>query len=69
MIGRINLDVKRAGEPSAGNLHAGFDEAGAGNGVMERNEAPVLWRKPPGTATPRILKLLRQLSTLREEKH
>ena len=27
----ITLDVKHTGEPSAGNLHAGFDEAGAGN--------------------------------------
>jgi RNA-directed DNA polymerase len=27
----ITLDVKHTGKPSAGNLHAGFDEAGAGN--------------------------------------
>jgi hypothetical protein len=59
--------MKRAGEPSAGKLHAGFDEEGAGNGAKDRIEAPALWRKPPGTATPRILKLPRQLSTLREE--
>jgi hypothetical protein len=57
--------MKRAGEPSAGKLHAGFDEEGAGNGAKDRIEAPALWRKPPGTATPRILKLPRQLSTLR----
>ncbi len=30
-IGHITLDVKHTGKPSAGNLHAGFDEAGAGN--------------------------------------
>jgi hypothetical protein len=30
-IGLINLDMKETGKPSAGNLHAGFDVAGAGN--------------------------------------
>jgi hypothetical protein len=30
-IGLINLDMKETGKPSAGNLHAGFDLAGAGN--------------------------------------
>ena len=30
-IGLINLEVKQTGERSAGNLHAAFDEAGAGN--------------------------------------
>jgi hypothetical protein len=29
--GPITLDVKRAGKRSAGNLHAAFDVAGAGN--------------------------------------
>jgi hypothetical protein len=40
-IGPITLDVKHTGKPSAGNLHAGFEVAGAGNqlyGAM----APVL---------------------------
>ncbi len=32
--GHINLGVKRSGERSAGNLHAAFDEAGAGNATM-----------------------------------
>ena len=30
-VGHITLDVKHTGKPSAVNLHAGFDEAGAGN--------------------------------------
>jgi len=30
---RISFAVKRAGEPSAGNRHARFDVAGAGNGL------------------------------------
>jgi hypothetical protein len=30
-IGLITLDMKHTGKPSAGNLHAGFDAAGAGN--------------------------------------
>ena len=41
-IGLITLDAKRAGKPSAGNLHAGFDVAGAGNGAMGRIEAPAI---------------------------
>lgn len=35
MIGFINLDVKNAGERSAGNPPAAFDVEGAGNVVME----------------------------------
>jgi len=35
-IGHITLDVKHTGKPSAGNLHAGFDEAGAGNQLTIR---------------------------------
>ena len=31
MIGPINFDEKLLGKRSAGNLHAAFDEAGAGN--------------------------------------
>jgi hypothetical protein len=31
-IGHITLDPKQTGAPSAGNLHAGCDVAGAGNG-------------------------------------
>src|ERR1039457_3694119 len=31
-IGPINLGTKQTGAPSAGNLHAGCDAAGAGNG-------------------------------------
>ena len=41
-LGRINLAVKRAGERSAGNRHAPFDVAGAGNGISHGFTAPVL---------------------------
>ena len=34
-IGPINLDEKLLGKRSAGNLHAAFDEAGAGNVTKE----------------------------------
>jgi len=33
-IGRISLDEKPTGQPSAGNPHAELDEAGAGNVAM-----------------------------------
>jgi len=33
LIGPIILDVKQAGKPGAGKRHAGFDEAGAGDGA------------------------------------
>ena len=36
MIGPINLDAKRTGKRSAGNLHAAFEEAGTGDGVTAR---------------------------------
>ena len=45
----ITLGAKRAGEPCAGNLHARFDEAGAGNvaiGAGLRPTAKVV-DKPP----------------------
>jgi len=35
-IGPINLDVKQMGERSAGNPHAAFDAAGAGNVARSR---------------------------------
>jgi hypothetical protein len=35
-ISHITLDKKHTGKPSAGNLHAGFDEAGAGNRLTIR---------------------------------
>jgi hypothetical protein len=35
LIGPINLDAKCAGKRSAGNPHAAFEEAGAGNGVTD----------------------------------
>src|ERR1700692_285521 len=35
-IGPISLEAKRTGERSAGNPHAAFDEAGAGNVAWSR---------------------------------
>jgi len=32
-IGQINFDTRLTGKRSAGNPHAAFDEAGAGNGL------------------------------------
>ena len=35
-IGHITLGTKQTGKPSAGNPHAGFDVAGAGDGLTVR---------------------------------
>ena len=35
-MSHITLDKKHTGKPSAGNLHAGFDEAGTGNWLTSR---------------------------------
>jgi hypothetical protein len=35
LIGLINLQKKLTGKRSAGKPHAAFDEAGAGNGLIE----------------------------------
>ena len=35
LIGPINLQKKLTGKRSAGKPHAAFDEAGAGNGLIE----------------------------------
>ena len=35
LLGRIILAAKRAGERSAGNRHAPFEVAGAGNGTFQ----------------------------------
>ena len=35
MMGPITLGAKRAGKRRAGNPHAAFEEAGAGNGATE----------------------------------
>jgi len=35
-IGHISFGMKQAGKPSAGNPHAGFDVAGAGNRLTAR---------------------------------
>ena len=63
LIGRITLGMKRAGVRSAGNPHAAYDVAEAGDGVKGRSEAPAL-RKPPATATPIRLPQPRQSPTL-----
>ena len=39
-IGPITLGVKQAGKRSAGNPHAAFDVAGAGNGLVEYRASP-----------------------------
>jgi len=36
-MGHINLRKKCIGKPSEGKLHAGFDEAGDGNGLNYEN--------------------------------
>ena len=41
-IGLITLGVKSAGKPSAGNRHAGFDVAGAGNVITGAGLRPML---------------------------
>ena len=40
MIGPINLDTKLTGKRSAGNPHAAFDVAGAGNGAESYRASP-----------------------------
>ena len=62
-IGLITLGAKRAGECSAGNPHAAFDEAGAGNGVTV---GPTRARmgKPGRQTRPQPHGPPRQLSTL-----
>ena len=37
-IGLINLEMKLTGKPGAGNPHAGFDEAGTGNGDTDNSK-------------------------------
>ena len=61
-IGPINLGTKPTGARSAVNPHAACEEAGAGNGMMERR---VRHRQPKGTATDgSSCTLPRQPSTL-----
>ena len=55
LIGHINLWVRLTGKPSAGNLHAGFDEAGAGNVAMVEIVNPTGDRKSPfGNPSPKV---------------
>ena len=46
MISPINLDEKQTGERSAGNPHAAFDVAGAGN-VITASDHRSLWMRAP----------------------
>ena len=61
LLGHINLGEKPAGQPSAGNLHAGLEVAGAGNVTMGAGLRTTrkVWRNH------RTLRCARQLSTLR----
>jgi hypothetical protein len=56
--------MKLTGKPGAGNPHAGFDEAGTGNGSMERIEAPAKGESRRKQLLPRFLRAPRQFSTL-----
>ena len=53
LIGRITLGMKQAGVRSAGNPHAAYDVAEAGNGVKGRTEAPGDGESLRPTATSR----------------
>ena len=59
----ISLAVKRAGEPSAGNRHARFDVAGAGNQLTARIVRHSQ-RKRRVTARPSLRSKRRQSPTL-----
>jgi hypothetical protein len=62
----ISLAVKRAGEPSAGNRHARFDVAGAGNQLTARIVRHSQ-RKRRVTARPSLRSKRRQSPTLQAE--
>ena len=62
----ISLAVKRAGEPSAGNRHARFDVAGAGNQLTARIVRHSQ-RKRRVTARPSLRSKRRQSPTLQTE--
>jgi Reverse transcriptase (RNA-dependent DNA polymerase)/Group II intron, maturase-specific domain len=63
MTDHINLEMKRAGKPSAGNLPAGFDVAGAGNRLTVRLVRHSQ-RKRGATDRPKLRGAWRQSSTL-----
>ena len=44
-MGLITLGEKRTGEPCAGNPHARFDRAGAGNGVTAKPKRARSWKR------------------------
>ena len=50
--GRITLGRKLTGKRRAGNPHAAFDAAGAGNGIMGRTEAPGNGESPGNSYSP-----------------
>ena len=45
LMGLITLGEKRTGEPCAGNPHARFDRAGAGNGVTAKPKRARSWKR------------------------
>jgi hypothetical protein len=51
-IGRITLGRKLPGKRRAGNPHAAFEVAGAGNGTMGRTEAPGYGESPGNSYSP-----------------
>jgi len=63
MIGQINFGMKQTGKPSAGNPHAGFDMAGAGNRFTVRLVRHSQ-RKRGATDRPDLRSDWRQSSTL-----
>ena len=52
MIGLITLGRKPTGKRRAGNPHAAFEVAGAGNGAMGRTEAPGYGESPGNSYSP-----------------
>ena len=67
LLGRIILAAKRAGERSAGNRHAPFEVAGAGNGTFQglprQSSTLLMWRELE-TAERTHLLVPRQFPTL-----
>ena len=52
VIGLITLGRKPPGKRRAGNPHAAFEAAGAGNGAMGRTEAPGIGESPGNSYSP-----------------
>ena len=59
-IGLINLEMKPTGKPGAGNPHAGFDEAGTGNGDTDNSKRARMGK--PGYSQEIVLTVYRASS-------